>query len=59
MQLYAGIDLHSSNNYLAIIDENGKRAFKKKLANSPEVILEALRPYMLLMFAFRPRPQYL
>lgn len=45
MKLYAGDDLHSSNNYLAIIDENGKRAFKKKLANSPEAILEALRPY--------------
>ena len=33
MQLCAGIDLHSSNNFLAIIDENGKRVFKKKLSN--------------------------
>ncbi len=31
MQLYTGIDLHSSNSYLAIIDENGKRVFKKKV----------------------------
>ena len=29
MRLYTGIDLHSSNSYLAIIDENGKRVFKK------------------------------
>ena len=45
MRLYTGIDLHSSNSYLAIIDETGKRVFKKKLANDPEVILSALTPY--------------
>jgi hypothetical protein len=27
MQLYTGFDLHSSNSYVGIIDENGKRAF--------------------------------
>jgi len=31
MQLYTGIDLHSSNSYLAIIDENGKREFNKQV----------------------------
>jgi len=31
MQLYTGIALHSSNSYLAIIDEKGKRMFKIKL----------------------------
>jgi len=30
MQLYAGIDLHSSNSYLAIIAEKGNRVFKQK-----------------------------
>jgi len=45
MKLYAGNDLHSSNNYLAIIDESGKRVFKKKLANATDDILHALRPY--------------
>jgi transposase len=39
MQLYAGIDLHASNNYLAVIDENGKRIFKQRLPNESEVIL--------------------
>jgi hypothetical protein len=29
-------DLHSSNTYLGIRDENGKRVFEKKLANDPE-----------------------
>jgi predicted NBD/HSP70 family sugar kinase len=45
MQLYTGIDLHSSNSYLAIIDETGKRVFKKKYPNDPEQILSALAPY--------------
>jgi transposase len=45
MQLYLGIDLHSSNSYLGIIDETGKRVFKRKLPNDPEMILAALAPY--------------
>ncbi len=45
MRLYAGCDLHSSNTYLGIVDEDGKRAFKKKLSNDHEVILSTLAPY--------------
>ncbi len=45
MRLYAGCDLHSSNTYLGIVDEDGKRVFKKKLSNDHEVILSALAPY--------------
>ncbi len=45
MELYVGIDLHSSNSYLAIIDENGKHVFNKKLPNDAEIIIEALSPY--------------
>lgn len=45
MKLYAATDLHSSNNYLAIIDENGKRVFNKKLRNEPDLILSELRSY--------------
>ena len=45
MKLYLGIDLHSSNSYLGIIDETGKRVFKRKLPNDPEMILAALAPY--------------
>ena len=45
MKLYTGFDLHSSNNYLAIVDKKGKRIFKKKLQNDPERIIAALTPY--------------
>ena len=30
MRLYAGIDLHANNNYLAIIGKKGKRIDQKK-----------------------------
>jgi len=45
MKLYTGLDLHSSSSYLGIIDESGKRVFKKKLPNDPGVILDTLAPY--------------
>jgi transposase len=45
MKLYTGIDLHSNNNYLAIIDENDNRIYKRKLPNQPDVILAELEPY--------------
>jgi len=45
MKLYTGIDLHSSNSYVGIIDETGKRVFKKKLPNDTEIILDTLAPY--------------
>ncbi|NTW78159.1 MAG: IS110 family transposase [Syntrophaceae bacterium] len=45
MKLYTGIDLHSSNSYVGIIDETGKRVFKKKLPNDPWVILNTLAQY--------------
>lgn len=32
MKLYSGIDLHSTNCYLTIIDEGGKRVFTEKLS---------------------------
>jgi len=44
-QLYAGCDLHSNSNFVGIVDEQGKRIFKKRVANEPQLILEALRPY--------------
>lgn len=45
MQLYAGIDLHSSNNYMAVIDVDGKRVFKKKMSNEPRSILSGLEDF--------------
>lgn len=45
MALYAGIDLHSNNNYTGIIDEQVQRVFGKKLNNSLPQVLSALEPY--------------
>ncbi len=45
MELYAGIDLHSTSNYLGIIDEEDKRVFKKKLPNDLNTILQVLEPF--------------
>ena len=45
MEVYAGIDLHSSNNYLGIIDEQDRRLFKKRLPNELDTVLLALEPY--------------
>ena len=45
MGVYAGIDLHSSNSYLAIIDEKDKRLYGKKLPNEMGKILIALEPF--------------
>jgi transposase len=45
MELYAGIDLHSTSSYLGILDREDRRIFKKKLPNEPEVILGALERY--------------
>lgn len=45
MPVYAGFDLHANNNYLGVVDENGKKIFKKKLPNEPGMILNALDPF--------------
>lgn len=45
MRLYTAFDLHSNNSYLGIVDENGKRVFKRKLLNDPAAIIETLKPY--------------
>jgi transposase len=45
MKLYAGIDLHSSNNYIGIINEEDQRLYQKRLPNQLEYILSALAPF--------------
>jgi len=39
VKLYAGVDLHSNNNYLGIIDQKDKRVYKKKLPNELPAVL--------------------
>ena len=41
----AGINLHSSNCYLAVIDQQQTRLFGKRLPNSLEQVQAALRPF--------------
>jgi transposase len=45
LKTYAGIDLHSSNSFIGIIDENDKRLFKKRLPNKMDDILTALSSF--------------
>jgi transposase len=45
MKVYAGIDLHSSNSYLGIIDEKDRRLYQKRLPNDIRHILFALKPF--------------
>ena len=45
METYAGIDLHSSNNYIGIIDANDKRLCSKRHENRIEAVLKALGPF--------------
>jgi len=45
MRLYAGIDLHSNNNFIGVIDEQDRRLFQKRLPNRLEEILQALEPF--------------
>jgi hypothetical protein len=45
MKLYTGIDLHSNNSYVVIIDETDKLVFEKRLPNDLEIILEQLSFY--------------
>jgi transposase len=45
MQLYAGLDLHSRNTYIGIMDQEFKRVFNKRVANNLPVILATLAPF--------------
>jgi len=45
MKLYAGIDLHSNNSVVSIIDEEDRVVFEKRLSNQLESILLALASF--------------
>lgn len=45
MTLYCGIDLHSNNSVISIIDDNDHVRFEKRLPNDIVRILEVLTPY--------------
>lgn len=45
MELYAGLDLHSRNTYIGIMDKTFNRVFKKRVPNDLDLILETLTPF--------------
>ena len=45
MSYYVGIDLHSDNSYIGVIDKKDSRILGKKLPNDLDVILKALEPF--------------
>ena len=45
MELYAGIDLHSSNNYIGIMDQDFRRIHGRRLQNNLDSILRILDPF--------------
>jgi transposase len=44
-QLYAGCDLHGNNNFIGVVDGEGKRVLNRKLSNDLLVVRETLRPF--------------
>ena len=58
MQLYAGIDLHSNNLVVAIVDEKRRRLFKKRLANDLGLLLRVLEPYREALVAVAVESTY-
>jgi transposase len=45
MKLYCGIDLHSNNHWLTIIDEHDVRLVERRLSNDLSLTLATLKPY--------------
>ncbi len=45
MALYAGMDLHSRNTYVGVLDHKFKRVFNKRLNNDLSLILATLDPF--------------
>jgi transposase len=45
MQLYAGLDLHSRNTYIGIMDNKFKRVYNKRVSNNLPLILKTLNPF--------------
>jgi len=49
MKLYGGIDLHSNNMVVRVIDENDRTLYQKKLPCELDIILRELKPHQTMM----------
>ena len=45
MATYAGIDLHSSNNYIGVITSKDKRVYGRRHDNILKPVINALKPF--------------
>ena len=45
MKLYAGLDLHSKNTFIGIMNQEFKQTFKKRVPNDLQLILAVLEPF--------------
>ena len=45
MKLYGGIDLHSNNNVIALLDEKDEVVYQRRLGNDLSYVLSELAPY--------------
>lgn len=45
MDLYVGIDLHSSNSYIGILNKEAEKVMSQRVPNNREEVLMALLPY--------------
>ena len=45
MTYYCGIDLHSNNHYVCVIDENDNRVFQRKLDNDARLLIACLAEF--------------
>jgi transposase len=45
MELYAGLDLHSTNTYIGIMDKEFKRVFGRRVSNHLPLIIKTLEPF--------------
>ena len=45
MTLYCGIDLHSNNHVVVVIDDKDQRVYERRLANDLSRTIQALTPY--------------
>ena len=45
MKRYGGIDLHSTNQVVALLDEQDQLVYQKRLVNTLDIIVKELSPY--------------
>ena len=45
MELYAGLDLHSRNTFIGIMDKEFKRVFAERVSNNLPLIIKTLEPF--------------